>query len=292
MFNSWDTERAIIYRRMNRIPDEWGTAVNVQTMVFGNMGDDCGTGVAFTRDPGTGEPYFYGEYLINAQGEDVVAGVRTPQPITNYQAADSGLKSLEEAMPEVFKTLLDTCNRLEKHFKNMQDLEFTIEQRKLYMLQTRNGKRTALAGIRIAIDMVQEGLIDEQEGLKRINPDDLTQLLAPIFDNKEKNALKKAGKLMAKGLPAGPGAATGIIALSAVEAEQLSAKGPVVLVRIETSPEDLAGMVAAQGILTARGGMTSHAAVVARGMGKPCVCGASNLNIDVAKRTVSVATWC
>jgi pyruvate, orthophosphate dikinase len=288
VFNSWDTERAIIYRRMNRIPDEWGTAVNVQTMVFGNMGDDCGTGVAFTRDPGTGEPYFYGEYLINAQGEDVVAGIRTPQPITQYQAADSGLLSLEVAMPEVFKTLLDTCNRLERHFKNMQDLEFTIEQGKLYMLQTRNGKRTAMAGIRIAIDMVKEGLIDEQEALKRINADDLTQLLAPIFDIKEKNALKKAGKLMAKGLPAGPGAATGVIALSAQEAEELSAKGPVVLVRIETSPEDLAGMVAAKGILTARGGMTSHAAVVARGMGKPCVCGASTLNIDVVKRTVSV----
>ena len=288
VFNSWDTERAIIYRRMNRIPDEWGTAVNVQTMVFGNMGDDCGTGVAFTRDPGTGESYFYGEYLINAQGEDVVAGIRTPQPITKYQAGDSGLKSLEEAMPAVYKELYDTCQKLEKHFKNMQDLEFTIERGKLYMLQTRNGKRTALAGIRIAIDMVKEGMIDEQEALKRINADDLVQLLAPIFDNKEKAALKKAGKMMAKGLPAGPGAAAGVIALSAEEAEKLAAKGPVVLVRIETSPEDLAGMVAAKGILTARGGMTSHAAVVARGMGKPCVCGASALVIDVAKRTVSV----
>jgi len=288
VFNSWDTERAIIYRKMNRIPDEWGTAVNIQTMVFGNMGDDCGTGVAFTRDPGTGEAYFYGEYLIDAQGEDVVAGTRTPQPITKYQAADSGLQSLEEAMPAVYKELYETCQKLEKHFKNMQDLEFTIQQGKLYMLQTRNGKRTALAGIRIAIDMVKEGMIDEKEGLKRINADDLTQLLAPIFDIKEKDALKKAGKLMAKGLPAGPGAATGVIALSAEEAEQLAAKGPVVLVRIETSPEDLAGMVAANGILTARGGMTSHAAVVARGMGKPCVCGASSLVIDVAKRTVSV----
>jgi pyruvate,orthophosphate dikinase len=288
VFNSWDTERAIIYRKMNRIPDEWGTAVNVQTMVFGNMGDDCGTGVAFTRDPGTGESYFYGEYLIDAQGEDVVAGTRTPQPITKYQAADSGLMSLEEAMPAVYKELYDTCQKLEKHFKNMQDLEFTIQQGKLYMLQTRNGKRTALAGIRIAIDMVKEGMIDEQEGLKRINADDLVQLLAPIFDNKEKAAFKKAGKMMAKGLPAGPGAAAGVIALSAEEAEQLAAKGPVVLVRIETSPEDLAGMVAAKGILTARGGMTSHAAVVARGMGKPCVCGASALVIDAAKRTVSV----
>ncbi|BDU77377.1 pyruvate, phosphate dikinase [Mesoterricola sediminis] len=297
VFNSWDTERAIIYRRMNKIPDEWGTAVNVQTMVFGNMGDDCGTGVAFTRDPGTGEPYFYGEYLINAQGEDVVAGIRTPQPITKYQAADSGLKSLEEVMPDVYKELYDTCQKLEKHFKNMQDLEFTIQQGRLYMLQTRNGKRTALAGIRIALDMVKEGMIDEQEGLKRLNADDLTQLLAPIFDAKEKAAFKKAGKMMAKGLPAGPGAAVGLIALSAEEAVALAEKEEsldpskrkgVVLVRIETSPEDLAGMVAAKGILTARGGMTSHAAVVARGMGKPCVCGASSLVIDVAKRTVSV----
>jgi len=288
VFNSWDTERAVIYRKMNRIPDDWGTAVNVQTMVFGNMGDDCGTGVAFTRDPGTGEPYFYGEYLINAQGEDVVAGVRTPQPITKSQAAGTGLQSLEEAMPEVFKTLLATCNRLEKHFKDMQDLEFTIEQNKLYMLQTRVGKRTALAGIRIAIDMVKEKMIDEKTALLRLNADDLVQLLAPIFNPKEKDQFKKDGKLMTKGLNAGPGAATGRIALSAEEAEKMSHKGPVVLVRIETSPEDLAGMVAAKGILTARGGMTSHAAVVARGMGKPCVCGASTLNIDVAKRTVSV----
>ena len=288
VFNSWDTERAIIYRRMNRIPDEWGTAVNVQTMVFGNMGDDCGTGVAFTRDPGTGESYFYGEYLINAQGEDVVAGVRTPQPITKYQAQGTDKKSLEEVMPSVYKELLDTCKKLEKHFKDMQDLEFTIQQGKLYMLQTRNGKRTALAGIRIALDMVKEGMIDEVTALKRIKADDLTQLLAPIFDNKEKETFKKAGKLMGKGLPAGPGAATGIIALSAEEAQHLSGQGPVVLVRLETSPEDLAGMVAAKGILTGRGGMTSHAAVVARGMGKPCVCGASALAIDAGKRTVSV----
>ncbi|MDR0498317.1 MAG: pyruvate, phosphate dikinase [Holophagales bacterium] len=288
VFNSWDTERAIIYRRMNHIPDEWGTAVNVQTMVFGNMGDDCGTGVAFTRDPGTGESYFYGEYLIDAQGEDVVAGVRTPQPITKYQAKDSGLKSLEEAMPSVYKELFDTCQKLEKHFKDMQDLEFTIQQGKLYMLQTRNGKRTALASIRIALDMVKEGMIDEIKALKRIKADDLTQLLAPIFNNSEKETFKKAGKLMTKGLPAGPGAATGIIALSAEEAQELSEKGPVVLVRLETSPEDLAGMVAAKGILTGRGGMTSHAAVVARGMGKPCVCGASALAIDTVKRTVSV----
>jgi len=288
VFDSWETDRAKIYRAMNHIPDDWGTAVNVQTMVFGNMGDDCGTGVAFTRDPGTGEPYFYGEYLINAQGEDVVAGTRTPQPITKYQAAESGLKSLEEAMPEVFKTLLATCNRLEKHFKDMQDLEFTIEQGKLYMLQTRIGKRTAQASIRIAIDMVDEGMIDEKMALLRIDADSLMQLLAPIFDTKEKDAAKKAGKLMTKGLNAGPGAATGRIALSADQAKLLSNYGPVVLVRIETSPEDLAGMVAAKGILTARGGMTSHAAVVARGMGKPCVCGASAIHIDSEKGLVSV----
>jgi len=292
VFNSWETERAIIYRRMNRIPDDWGTAVNVQTMVFGNMGDDCGTGVAFTRDPGTGEPYFYGEYLINAQGEDVVAGVRTPQPIARSQAEGTGLKSLEEVMPETFKELLDTANRLERHFKDMQDIEFTIEQGKLYMLQTRVGKRTAMAGIRIALDMVKEGMIDEATALQRINADDLVQLLAPIFDPKEKKAFEKAGKLMTKGLNAGPGAATGRVALSAEEAQEMAKSGPVVLVRQETSPEDLAGMVAAEGILTARGGMTSHAAVVARGMGKPCVCGASALDINMAKGTVTVGKVC
>jgi len=288
VFDSWETERAVIYRRLNKIPDDWGTAVNVQTMVFGNMGDDCGTGVAFTRDPGTGEPYFYGEYLINAQGEDVVAGVRTPQPITRQQAAGTGLKSLEEAMPQAFKELLATCNRLEKHFTDMQDLEFTIERGKLFMLQTRNGKRTALASIRIAIDLVKEGLIDSRTALTRIDPDSLNQLLAPIFDTKEKAVFKKEGKLMTKGLNAGPGAAAGRIALSAEQAEELAKSGPVVLCRIETSPEDLAGMVAAKGILTARGGMTSHAAVVARGMGKPCVCGASAVNIDLKAGTLSV----
>jgi pyruvate,orthophosphate dikinase len=288
VFDSWETDRAKIYRRLNRIPDEWGTAVNVQTMVFGNMGGDCGTGVAFTRDPGTGEPYFYGEYLINAQGEDVVAGVRTPQPITKSQAEGTGHVSLEEAMPAAFKELLATCNRLEHHFKDMQDLEFTIERGKLYMLQTRIGKRTALASIRIAIDLVEEGMIDAKTALSRIDPDSLNQLLAPVFDPKEKAEFKKSGKLMTTGLNAGPGAAAGRIALSAEQAEVLSASGPVVLCRIETSPEDLAGMVAAKGILTARGGMTSHAAVVARGMGKPCVCGASAINIDVKAGTVNV----
>ena len=265
MFDSWETERAVIYRKLNRIPDDWGTAVNVQTMVFGNMGDDCGTGVAFTRDPGTGEPYFYGEYLINAQGEDVVAGVRTPQPITKSQAAGTGLKSLEEAMPAAFKELLATCNRLEKHFKDMQDLEFTIERGKLYMLQTRIGKRTALASIRIAIDLVDEGMIDAKTALARIDPDSLDQLLAPVFDPKEKAAFKKDGKLMTKGLNAGPGAAAGRIALSRRRGRGAGQdRAPWSWCRIETSPEDLAGMVAANGILTARGGMTSP-----RGRGRP-----------------------
>jgi pyruvate,orthophosphate dikinase len=288
VFDSWETERAIIYRRLNKIPDDWGTAVNVQTMVFGNMGDDCGTGVAFTRDPGTGDPNFFGEYLINAQGEDVVAGVRTPQPITDKQAEGTAHTSLEKAMPGAFKELLETCKRLEKHFTDMQDLEFTIERGKLFMLQTRNGKRTALASIRIAIDLVKEGLIDSRTALSRIDPYSLNQLLAPVFDPKEKKAFQKDGKLLTKGLNAGPGAAAGRIALSAEQAEELVKEGPVVLCRTETSPEDLAGMVVAKGILTARGGMTSHAAVVARGMGKPCVCGASAVSIDLKAGTLSV----
>jgi len=288
VFESWNTGRAITYRRLNRIPDDWGTGVNVQSMVFGNMGDDCGTGVAFTRDPATGERLFYGEYLINAQGEDVVAGIRTPQPITRSQAAGTGLKSLEDAMPDSFKELDATCQRLEQHFKDMQDIEFTIERGKLYLLQTRNGKRTAMAGIRIAIDLVDEGLIDSGTALKRIDADSLSQLLAPVFDPKEKDRLRKEGKLLTKGLNAGPGAATGRIALTAEQAEKMAEEGPVVLVRVETSPEDISGMVASQGILTARGGMTSHAAVVARGMGKPCVCGASAVQIDLARGLVKV----
>jgi len=288
VFESWNTARAITYRRLNRIPDDWGTGVNVQSMVFGNMGDDCGTGVAFTRDPATGEKLFYGEYLINAQGEDVVAGIRTPQPITRAQAEGTGLKSLEEAMPASFAELDATCKRLETHFKDMQDIEFTIERGKLYLLQTRNGKRTAMAGIRIAIDLVDEGLIDSHMALKRIDADSLSQLLAPVFDPKEKDRLRKEGQLLTKGLNAGPGAATGRIALTAEQAEQMAQEGPVVLVRVETSPEDISGMVASQGILTARGGMTSHAAVVARGMGKPCVCGASAVQIDVARGVVKV----
>jgi pyruvate,orthophosphate dikinase len=288
VFESWNTPRAITYRRLNRFSDDWGTAVNVQSMVFGNMGDDCGTGVAFTRDPGTGEKRFYGEYLINAQGEDVVAGIRTPQPITRRQAEGTGLKSLEEAMPEAFAELDATCKRLEHHFKDMQDIEFTIERGKLFLLQTRNGKRTAMAGIRIAIDLVDEGLIDTHTALKRIDADSLSQLLAPVFDPKEKERLRKEGHLLTKGLNAGPGAATGRIALTAEEAERMGQEGPVVLVRVETSPEDISGMVASQGILTARGGMTSHAAVVARGMGKPCVCGASAIQIDAARGLVKV----
>ncbi|MFN8012245.1 MAG: pyruvate, phosphate dikinase [Holophagaceae bacterium] len=288
VFESWNTPRAVTYRKLHRFSDDWGTAVNVQSMVFGNMGDDCGTGVAFTRDPATGEKRFYGEYLINAQGEDVVAGIRTPQPITKAQAEGTGLVSLEDAMPEMHRQLLDTADRLERHFREMQDIEFTIEKGRLFMLQTRTGKRTALAGIRIALDLVDEGLIDEATALKRLDPASLSQLLAPVFDDREKETLKKEGRMLTKGLNAGPGAAAGRIALTAEDAEAMAASGPVLLVRVETSPEDIAGMVAAQGILTARGGMTSHAAVVARGMGKPCVCGASALQIDTVKGTVAV----
>ncbi len=286
VFESWNTPRAVTYRKLNRFSDDWGTAVNVQSMVFGNMGDDCGTGVAFTRDPATGEKRFYGEYLINAQGEDVVAGTRTPQPITRAQAEGTGLTSLEEAMPAMNQQLLAIAGRLEHHFKEMQDIEFTIERGRLFMLQTRTGKRTALAGIRIALDLVEEGLIDEPTALKRLDAGALSQLLAPVFDDREKERLRREGQLLTKGLNAGPGAATGRIALTAEDAEAMAKQGPVLLVRVETSPEDIAGMVAAEGILTARGGMTSHAAVVARGMGKPCVCGASGLQIDLAAGTV------
>ncbi len=288
VFESWNTPRAATYRKLNRFSDDWGTAVNVQSMVFGNMGEDCGTGVAFTRNPGTGEKLFYGEYLINAQGEDVVAGIRTPQPISMVQAKGTKLMSLEQAMPEIFHQLLATANRLETHFRDMQDIEFTIERGKLFMLQTRTGKRTAMAGIRIALDLVDEGLISKSAALQRVDADSLSQLLAPVFDHKEKDRLRTEGKLMTIGLNAGPGAATGRIALNAAEAERMAADGPVVLVRVETSPEDISGMIAAQGILTARGGMTSHAAVVARGMGKPCVCGASALNIDEKAGLVKV----
>ncbi|HET8714412.1 MAG TPA: PEP/pyruvate-binding domain-containing protein, partial [Holophagaceae bacterium] len=226
VFESWNTPRAITYRKLNRIPDEWGTAVNVQSMVFGNMGDDCGTGVAFTRDPSTGEKRFYGEYLINAQGEDVVAGIRTPQPITRAQAQGTGLQSLEEAMPAAFDELMAIAARLERHFKEMQDIEFTIERGKLFMLQTRTGKRTATAGIRIALDLVDEGLIDNRTALKRIDAGSLSQLLAPEFDPAEKQRLAKAGALLTKGLNAGPGAACGVIALTAEDAERMAESGP------------------------------------------------------------------
>ncbi len=298
VFRSWNNERAIKYRELNNIPHDWGTAVNVQAMVFGNMGDNSATGVAFTRDAATGEKIFNGEYLINAQGEDVVAGVRTPQQITlegsRRWAKLQGIPeeerkekypSLEETMPEVYKQLYDIQERLEKHYRDMQDMEFTIQDGNLWLLQTRNGKRTGMAMVKIAMDMLDEGLITEEEALMRVDPEKLNELLHPVFD---KNEVKKA-KVLTQGLPASPGAATGKIVFFADEAEKLAAQGEdVILVRIETSPEDLAGMHAANGILTARGGMTSHAAVVARGMGKTCVAGAGELNIDYKKRTVKV----
>ena len=268
VFGSWMNQRAITYRRLNNIPAEWGTAVNVQSMVFGNMGNDCATGVAFTRDPSTGDNYFYGEYLVNAQGEDVVAGIRTPQPINNYGKKEGDLPSMEEVMPECYRQLAKIRTTLETHYKDMQDIEFTIETGKLYMLQTRNGKRTAKAAIKVAVDMVKEGLIDEKTAILRVQPSQLDQLLHPSLDPKAPK------KLIAKGLPASPGAACGEVVFTADEAESAARIGlKVILVRVETSPEDIHGMHAAQGILTARGGMTSHAAVVARGMGKCCVAG-------------------
>ncbi|MBE9487508.1 MAG: pyruvate, phosphate dikinase [Chloroflexi bacterium] len=282
VFGSWMNQRAITYRKLNDIPAEWGTAVNVQSMVYGNMGDDCATGVAFTRDPSTGENYFYGEYLLNAQGEDVVAGIRTPQPINNLKHKDSDLPSMEDVLPECYQKLVTIRETLEQHYREMQDIEFTIEKGKLYMLQTRNGKRTAKAAIHIAVEMVKEGLIDEKEAVLRIDPDQLDQLLHPSIDPAaEKN-------IIAKGLPASPGAATGVVVFSADEAEEQSRlKKRVILVRVETSPEDIHGMHAAQGILTARGGMTSHAAVVARGMGKCCVAGCGDVKIDYEKQQLT-----
>ncbi|MGB2301227.1 MAG: pyruvate, phosphate dikinase [Candidatus Puniceispirillaceae bacterium] len=277
VFASWMNQRAITYRRLNDIPASWGTAVNVQAMVFGNMGDDCATGVAFTRNPATGENQFYGEYLINAQGEDVVAGIRTPLPLTLEAKQQGGhdALSLEEAMPEVFAQLDDVRHRLERHYGDMQDLEFTVQQNKLYMLQTRSGKRTAEAALNIAVQMAEEELITESEALDRIAPESLDQLLHPTLDP------DATRELIALGLPASPGAASGMIVLTADEAEKRANQGEkVILVRVETSPEDIHGMHAAAGILTARGGMTSHAAVVARGMGRPCVSGASDVRID------------
>lgn len=285
VFNSWMTPRAVTYRRLNDIPAAWGTAVNIQSMVFGNMGDDCATGVAFTRDPSTGEDYFYGEYLINAQGEDVVAGIRTPQSLTKYgrEREQSTLPSMEETMPDVFRQLCDLRIKLEKHFRDIQDIEFTVQTGKLYMLQTRNGKRTAKAALKIAVDMVNEGLITQEEALLRVDPAALDQLLHPTLDPKAPR------KIIAKGLPASPGAASGKVVFTADEAEIKSNAGEkVVLCRQETSPEDIHGMHAATGILTSRGGMTSHAAVVARGMGKPCVAGAGELHIDFKSKLIRV----
>lgn len=277
VFASWMNERAIIYRELNNIPAEWGTAVSVQSMVFGNMGDTSATGVAFTRNPSTGTKELYGEYLINAQGEDVVAGIRTPQSITisGKEQLGSTLPSMEEAMPDVFAELVKIYKTLENHYRDMQDIEFTVQNKKLWMLQTRNGKRTAHAAVKIAVDMVAEKLITEKEALMRIDPASLDQLLHPTLDPKAKV------QIIAKGLPASPGAASGIVVFSSAEAEKKSENGEkVILVRVETSPEDIKGMHVSQGILTARGGMTSHAAVVARGMGTPCVSGASGLHVD------------
>ena len=285
VFWSWMVPRAVTYRRIHEISDKWGTAVNVQSMVFGNMGDDCATGVAFTRDPSTGENYFYGEYLVNAQGEDVVAGIRTPQSLTKYgrEKEGSDMPSMEEVMPEVFAQLDEVRAKLESHFRDIQDLEFTVESGKLFMLQTRNGKRTASAALKIAVDYVKEGLLSEEEALCRVDPQSLDQLLHPTLDPKaERNVLTK-------GLPASPGAASGKIVFTADEAERLSNAGEkVVLCRQETSPEDIHGMHAATGILTSRGGMTSHAAVVARGMGKPCVAGAGELHIDAKSKMIRI----
>ncbi len=286
VFKSWMNKRAIEYRRINAIPQEWGTAVNVQAMVFGNMGNDCATGVAFTRDPSTGEKFFYGEFLVNAQGEDVVAGIRTPQPINleGKKRSDEKLPSMEEVLPDCYKTLVDIYQKLEKHYRDMQDIEFTIERGKVWMLQTRNAKRTAKAAVKVAVDMVSEKLINESEAILRIDPAQLDQLLHPTLDPKAKK------DVLGKGLPASPGAATGKVVFSAEDAEKVSKQGePVILVRVETSPEDIHGMNVAQGILTARGGMTSHAAVVARGMGKCCVTGLGSLHIDYTKQQFSIS---
>ena len=277
VFSSWMNQRAITYRRLHGIPAEWGTAVNIQAMVFGNMGDTSATGVAFTRNPSTGENALYGEFLINAQGEDVVAGIRTPQSLTEAAriASGSDKPSLEKAMPETYREFVEISHRLERHYRDIQDLEFTVERGKLWMLQTRSGKRTAKAALRIAVEMAEDGLITREEAVTRIDPASLDQLLHPTIAPEAKR------DVVASGLPASPGAATGEIVFNSDEAEKLNAQGrPVILVRIETSPEDIHGMHAAQGILTARGGMTSHAAVVARGMGKPCVSGAGGLRVD------------
>ncbi len=287
VFSSWMNDRAITYRRLNDIPESWGTAVNVQAMVFGNMGVTSATGVAFTRDPSTGDKRFYGEYLINAQGEDVVAGIRTPAPISKARRAElkSEDPSLEEAMPATYKQLIEVANRLETHYRDMQDIEFTVEQGVLYMLQTRSGKRTAPAALKLAVDMCKEGLISKEEAVLRLDPSQLDQLLHPAI------AEDAVRDVFVKGLPASPGAAVGQIVFDSAEAATLAQSGKaVILVRIETSPEDIHGMHAAKAIVTARGGMTSHAAVVARGMGRPCVCGAGALQIDAEKGVVRVGS--
>jgi pyruvate,orthophosphate dikinase len=290
VFGSWDNDRARLYRRQYGISDSLGTAVNVQCMVYGNLGDDCATGVAFTRNPATGENAFFGEFLPNAQGEDVVAGIRTPRPISRAQSSSGGDDALEATMPQCYAQLLDIRATLETHYKDMQDIEFTIERGTLYMLQTRTGKRTGLAALHIAFDFKEAGVIDTKSLLKRVEADMLVQLLAPIFDAKDKERASKAGRILGKGLPAGPGAASGAIAFSAERAVKMAAGGrPVLLVRDQTSPEDLAGMVAAVGILTSRGGMTSHAAVVARGMGKPCIVGAESILVDTTAGKLTAA---
>jgi pyruvate,orthophosphate dikinase len=289
VFGSWNNPRAIAYRELNAIPEDLGTAVNVQSMVFGNMGKTSGTGVAFTRDPATGEDVFYGEYLMNAQGEDVVAGIRTPQPINKRQKGGKDVPSLEEEMPEVYEKLEEIRSKLDRHYRDMQDIEFTIQQGKLWMLQTRAGKRTGLAALRVAVDMVQQKVITKEEALLRVQPNQLNQVLRPVFDPRQKQQAVDEGKLIAHGLNAGPGAASGKVVFNAPDAEEWAARGEeVLLVRIETSPEDIRGMNAAQGILTARGGMTSHAALVARQMGKVCVAGCGALNIDYKKRQIQV----
>jgi pyruvate, orthophosphate dikinase len=290
VFGSWNNPRAIAYRQLNHIPEEMGTAVNVQAMVFGNMGEDCGTGVAFTRNPATGENIFFGEYLINAQGEDVVAGTRTPQPINQAQKAGNAESlSLEETMPEIYQELEGIRKVLGRHYRDMQDIEFTIQRGKLWMLQTRAGKRTGFASFKIAVDMVREGILSKEEALMRVQPDQLNQLLRPIFDPKAKEAAVKKKTFLTKGLNAGPGAATGRVVFNAPDAEEWAGRGEkVILVRVETSPEDIRGMNASQGILTARGGMTSHAALVGRQMGKVCIVGCNALDINYRKRQMKV----
>ncbi|CAM2066418.1 Pyruvate, phosphate dikinase [Sulfidibacter corallicola] len=283
VFESWNNDRAILYRKINNIDHKWGTAVNVQSMVFGNMGDSSGTGVCFSRDPSTGEPGPYGEYLRNAQGEDVVAGIRTPFKIDDPNDPES----MAACWPEVYQQLLDTLGVLEKHFGDMQDTEFTVENGRLFLLQTRNGKRTSRASLRIAIDLYKEGLIDKHDAVRKVEPDSMSQLLASEFDQDAKQKLLDSGRLLGRGLNAGPGAATGVVTLSAEKAVELQEEGiPVILVREETSPEDIAGMHVSSGILTQRGGMTSHAAVVARGMGKPCVVGCTTMVVHTAEAAI------